>query len=446
MPESLIPVLPWMRLVFQQIMNLKKSSTRKSLVIVLLGLFFVAAIVLKVTSAKKIEKLIQTDYSVADPAFKNSLSGLIGASFLDGNRVHELLNGDQIFPAMLKAISEATNSITFENYIWESGEVGGKFKNALIERARGGVKIHSIVDGMGTLKLKKEDMEEMKAAGIQFVKLGRDRWYKLKLSINHRTHRKLLVVDGKIGFTGGVCIADKWSGNGELPDHWRETHFMFEGPVVREMQGIFAENWLQTTSEVLQGAKYFPEIGSPGKALMQCFKSGPKDGEENARLVYLFAIASARKHIRLSHAYFVPDDLAVKELLAARKRGVKVEIIVPFKNDSSVGRAASRSRWGDLLDAGVEFYQYKQSLFHCKVMVVDDVFVTAGSINFDNRSFRINDEANINVLDEKFAAAQIKVFEDDKKKSSPLTAPMLNDRPWYSKCGDYCAGFLRSQL
>ncbi|MEO6036181.1 MAG: cardiolipin synthase [Verrucomicrobiota bacterium] len=427
-------------------MKFKNSNTKKSLVIVALGLFCIGTIVLKVTSAKKIEKLIQTDYSVADPAFQNSMSGLIGASFLDGNRVHELLNGDQIFPAMLKAISEATNSITFENYIWETGDVGGKFAKALMERARAGVKVHSIVDGMGTLKLKKEDIEEMTAAGIHFIKFGRDRWYKVKLSINHRTHRKLLIVDGRIGFTGGVCLADKWLGKGELPDHWRDTHFKIEGPVVREMQGIFAENWLQTTSEVLQGEKYFPQIESSGSALMQCFKSGPKDGEENARLVYLFGIASARKNIRLSHAYFVPDDLAVKELLAARKRGVKVEIIVPFKNDSSVGRAASRSRWGDLLDAGVEFYQYKQSLFHCKVMVVDDMFVTAGSINFDNRSFRINDEANINVLDKKFAAAQIKVFEEDKGKSSPLTAQMLKDRPWYTKTGDYFAGFLRSQL
>lgn len=445
MTISLISALTRNRLISDE-MNLKSSNTRKSLVIVVLGLFFIGTIVLKVTSSKKIEKLIQTDYSVADPAFRNSMSGLLGGTFLDGNRVEQLLNGDQIFPSMLKAISEATNSITFENYIWETGDIGGKFAKALINRARAGVQINSIVDGMGTLKLKRADIEEMTAAGIHFVKLGRDRWYKLKLSINHRTHRKLLIVDGKIGFTGGVCIADKWSGKGDLPDHWRDTHFRIEGPVVREMQGIFAENWLQTTSEVLQGTKYFPEIEPSGSAPMQCFKSGPKDGEENARLVHLFAIASARKNIRLSHAYFVPDDLAAKELLAARKRGVKVEIIVPFKNDSSVGRAASRSRWGDLLDAGVEFYQYKQSLFHCKVMVVDDVFVTAGSINFDNRSFRINDEANINVLDKKFAAAQIKVFEEDKRKSSPLTVQMLNDRPWYSKCADFCAGFLRSQL
>jgi cardiolipin synthase A/B len=348
---------------------------------------------------------------------------------------------------MLKAIREATNTITFETYIWESGEIGGEFEKALIERAKAGVKIHVIVDGMGTLKLKNEDIRAMKDAGVQFVKLGRDTWYKLKLSINHRTHRKLMVVDGRIGFIGGVCIADRWLGDGEK-DQWRDTHFRLEGPAVKQMQGIFAENWLQTTSVLLQGADYFPEIPSreDSRAAVQCFKSGPKDGEENARLVHLLAIAAARKNIRLSHAYFVPDDLAVKQLLAAQKRGVKVEITVPFKNDSSVGRAASRARWGRLADAGVKIFEYRQSLFHCKVMIVDDVFVTAGSVNFDNRSFRLNDEANMNVLDEKFAAAQIEIFEADKQKSSELTAAMLADRPWYSKATDYVAAFLRSQL
>ena len=427
-------------------MNWKKTSTRKSAAIIVLGLFFIGAIVLKVTSTKKVESLIKAEYFVSDPAFRNSMSGLLGTPFLDGNSAQELLNGDQIFPAMLAAIAAATNSITFENYIWETGEVGHQFEEALIDRARAGVKVHSIVDGMGTLKLEDEDIDRMKAAGIKFIKLGRDHWYKLKLSINHRTHRKILVVDGKVGFIGGVCIADKWQGNGEVEDHWRDTHFRVEGPVVRQMQGIFSENWLQTTSKVLEGGRYFPEIETAGDVSIQAFKSGPKDGEENARLVHLMAIAAARKNIRLSHAYFVPDDLAIKELLAARKRGVKVEIIVPFKNDSAIGRAASRSRWGDLLEAGVEFYQYKAALFHCKVMIVDDIFVTAGSINFDNRSFRINDEANINVLDKKFASAQVKVFEEDKKRSAPLTVEMLAGRPWYIKCGDHCAGYLRSQL
>ena len=386
------------------------------------GLFVIAGIIYKATWRKAVGRPIETNYSVEDPAFRQSMGHLLGPPFLMGNRVEELLNGDQIFPAMLQAIASASNTISFENYIWESGMVGDKFKNALIERAKAGVKIHCMADGMGTLKLKSSDIREMSTAGVRFVKFGRDRWYKLKMNINHRTHRKLLVVDGKTGFIGGVCLADRWLGNGETKDHWRDTHFRVEGPAVAEMQGVFAENWLQTTSEVLQGPEYFPDIKEPGNCAVQCFKSGPKEGEENARLAHLLAIAAARKNIRLEHAYFVPDRLAVKELLAARKRGVEVEMIVPLKNDSSVGRAASRSRWGELIEAGVKFYQYKPALFHCKVMIVDNVFVCAGSVNFDNRSFRINDEANINVLDKDFAAAQI-MSPGPPRCQFPVTRP-----------------------
>ena len=429
-------------------MSLKKYSSKQSWFVIFLGLFFIGAIVLKATSTKKINTLIETNYSVTDPAFRESMGNLLGPGFLPGHRVETLINGKEIFTAMLQAIREATNTITFEMYIWESGEVGGEFQNAFIERAKAGVKIHVIVDGMGTLKLKDEDVNAMKDAGVEFVKMGRDKWYKLKLSINHRTHRKLMVVDGQIGFIGGVCIGDKWLGDGDKKDLWRDTHYRVEGAAAKQMQGIFAENWLQTTSVVLQGADYFPELPSreDSPVAVQCFKSGPKDGEENARLVHLLAIAAARKNIRLSHAYFVPDDLAVKHLLAARKRGVKIEIIVPFKNDSKIGKAASRSRWDKLAEAGIEFFEYTPSLYHCKVMIVDDVFVSAGSVNFDNRSFRLNDEANINVLDKKFAAEQIEIFEDDKQKSSALTVAMLRNRPWYSKASDSIAGLFRSQL
>ncbi|MEO7297080.1 MAG: phospholipase D-like domain-containing protein [Verrucomicrobiota bacterium] len=429
-------------------MNWKKYQSKKSLVVIFLAAFFIGSMVVKISSFKAVGKLIKTNYSVADPAFRETMGNLIGPAFLEGNRVETLVNGKEIFPAMLKAIREATNTITFEIYIWETGEIGEEFKKAFIERAAAGVKVKLIADGMGTVKLKNEDVEALEKGGVRFVKVGRDRWYKPRLNVNHRTHRKLMVVDGKIGFIGGVCIADKWMGDAQEPDHWRDTHFRVEGPAVRQMQGVIAQNWLLTTSELLQGPDYFPEFSlrEGSASVVQCFKSGPKDGEENARLVHLLAIAAARKNIRLSHAYFVPDDLAVEQLLAARKRGVKIEIIVPFKNDSKVGKAAARSRWDMLADAGIEFFEYKQSLFHCKTMIVDDVFVTTGSINFDNRSFRINDEANINVLDKKFAATQIKIFEQDKSKSSALSAAMLRSRPWYSKVADYTAGLLRFLL
>ncbi|MEP6662202.1 MAG: cardiolipin synthase [Verrucomicrobiota bacterium] len=424
----------------------RQYFSRQSFAVMLIGLIFIVGIVFKAASSKKVGTALVVNYSVNDPAFRESMGNLLGPQFLNGNRVQTLLNGNQIFPAMLDAIKAATNNISFENYIWETGEIGGKFKAALMERAKAGVKIHCIVDGMGTLKLKKEEMREMKDTGIKFVAFGREHWYKIKPALNHRTHRKLLIVDGKVGFIGGVCLGDKWMGDGDESDHWRDTHFRVEGPVVLEMQGVFADNWLQTTSDVLQGPDYFPEVEKKGNCVVQCFKSGPKNGEENARLAFLLAIAAAKKNIRLEHAYFVPDGLFIKELLAARRRGVEIEIIVPLKNDSKIGRAAARSRWGELLDAGVKFYQFKPALFHCKVMIVDDNFVTAGSVNFDNRSFRINDEANINVLDQAFAAAQIKVFQDDKAKSLVLPQDALKKRSWLSKCEDSCAGLFVSQL
>jgi cardiolipin synthase A/B len=256
----------------------------------------------------------------------------------------------------------------------------------------------------------------------------------------------LIVADGRVGFIGGACIADPWLGNATDPESWRDTHFVVEGPIVKQIQSIFAENWLESTGVLLEGPDYFPEIQPEGALLAQAFKSGPREGQEVARLAYLLSIAAARKNIRLSHAYFVPDDLAVEMLLDAVERGVEIEVIVPGTIDSRIGKAASRSRWGKLAESGVKFYEYQPALYHCKVMIVDDLWVTAGSINFDERSFRINDEANINILDAEFAAAQIKVFEADKAQSRSITAAELNRRPFYQRAAEKIAGLLRFQL
>jgi cardiolipin synthase len=423
-----------------------KKVSRKVLIVSCVSVFLISLFVFYSDFTKRVGEPIECSYSVADPEFTRSLAHLLGPEITPRNAVRELLNGDQIFPAMLQAIHNAKKSVTLETYIWESGKIGSQFRDALAEKAKAGVKVHIIVDGMGTLKLKDEDIELLRKAGAKFVKYGRDRWYKIKWNLNHRTHRKILVVDGRIGFTGGVCIADKWLGNADKPDLWRDTHYQVEGPAVLQLQGIFADNWLQTTGEVLHGPDYFPELNPDGETLVQGFASGPREHQETGRLVHLFSIAAARKHIRLAHAYFVPDDLAIQALLDARKRGVKVEIIVPGKNDSAIGRAASRSRWDELLKAGVEFYLYQPSLLHCKVMIVDDLWVTSGSINFDNRSFRINDEVNINVLDKKFAGRQVAIFEEDKKKSRPLTLQEHESRSAFVKGGDWLAGWLRWQL
>jgi cardiolipin synthase A/B len=406
----------------------------------LLGLF------LYWSHAGRLGEPFEADFAIDDPAFLKSVSHVLGPPLVPGNHVQPLINGVEIFPAMLEAIRAAERSVTLETYIWSSGEVSDAFIDALTERAQAGVKVHVIVDGLGALGLKRADSARLTESGVDLVRYQRDRWYRIKLNINHRTHRKLLVVDGRVGFTGGVCIDDAWLGNAESRDVWRETHFRIEGPAVLQLQGIFADNWLETTSRVLAGEDYFPETQPRGVSEMHCYKSGPGARPENARLGYYLAIAAARKSIRLSHAYFIPDDLATTLLLEARERGVHVEVIVPGMNDSRVGRAASRSRWDPLLEAGVEFHLYQPALYHCKVMIVDDLWVTAGSVNFDNRSFALNDEANFNVLDRQFALDLVEVFEQDKADSIPYRLEDHRDRSLAQKFADWKAGLLRSQF
>jgi cardiolipin synthase A/B len=398
------------------------------------------------TSARLLKEPIRIDYGPLDPPFASALGPTLGAELTDGNRVQVLENGDAFFPAMLKAIAGAKQTITFETYIWESGYISNKFIDALGERARAGVKVHVIVDGMGSLKFKRSDRDRLRDTGVELYVYGREHWYQIKPNINHRTHRKLLIVDGRTGFTGGMCVGDAWLGNANTKHVWRETQVRVEGPAVRQMQAVFATNWMQTTSALLLGEEYFPKIAVDGDALAHCFKSGPAEAPQAARLGYLFAIAAARKSIDIAQAYFVPDDLAIEMLLEARARGVRIRVIVPAINDSRFGRAASRSRWGKLLAAGVEFHRYLPAMYHCKTMSVDDVFVVIGSANFDNRSFSINDEVTLDVLDRGFAADHRKMFERDLKVSTPLTLEEFETRKWYVKVADHVCGLFRSQF
>ncbi len=254
-------------------------------------------------------------------------------------------------------------------------------------------------------------------------------------------------MDGRIGFTGGVGIADEWLGHAQDPDHWRDSHFRIVGPAVAQMQAAFMDNWIKTNSRVLHGEEYFPAIDTAGPHLAQMFTSSPAQGGESVRLMYLLSIASAQRSVRLSASYFVPDSLSVVTIVSARERGVEVEIIVPGEHiDAKVTGTASRGRWGPLLEAGVRIYQYAPTMYHCKVMIVDDLWVSVGSTNFDNRSFSLNDEANLNILDPEFAAEQVKVFEEDRARSREVTFDAWRRRPWTEKAKEWTAGLLRSQL
>jgi cardiolipin synthase len=382
---------------------------------------------------------------VTNGAFCSSLSAIVGTPFVNGNRVTRLLNGDEIFPTMLKAIRSATNTINLENYLWRSGPLSDEFVTALAGRARAGVDVRIITDAFGSMDFDSSDLETLRAAGVKFNFYNPARLHVLP-RFNFRDHRKLLIVDGAAGFTGGVCIADEWTGNAEAGGQWRETHFQVEGPVVAQLQGVFAANWLKTEGELLFGEKFFPALTSRGSSYAQAFRSGPQDGREIARLVYLSSIASARTNIRIAQSYFVPDDLAMQALLNACARGVKVEIITPRTIDAGAVRRASRSLWPQLLRAGASIYEYGPAMYHCKFMIVDDVFVTAGSVNFDERSFRINDESNINVLDAQLAAQLIADFERDKAQSKRTTHRKYKKTRWYVRAYENFMGLFRSQF
>jgi cardiolipin synthase len=385
-------------------------------------------------------------YGLGSPQFKRSMGTLLGPALLEGNKVDVLLNGDQIFPAMLAAIQGARRSITFETYIYWSGKIGKQFADALCDRARAGVAVHLLLDWVGAGKIDRATVESMKEAGVEVEKYRPLKWHNLT-RLNNRTHRKLLVVDGAIGFTGGVGIADIWSGHAQDPDHWRDSHFRLEGPAVAQMQSAFLDNWLKLKPRTLHGDDYFPPLQSAGEACGQVFKSSFGEGSESARLMYLLSIASAERSILLSNSYFVPDQVAVAQLVAARRRGVRVEIIVPGKHtDSQVVRKASRAQWKALLEAGVEIHEYQPTMYHVKVMVVDGIWASVGSTNFDPRSFSLNDEANLNVMDAEFARQQEQVFEDDKLQSRRITLEMWRNRPLWERFQERLAGLLRSQL
>lgn len=395
---------------------------------------------------KKLDEQVRREYALHDAQYQRALGVMLGPPITGGNRFEALQNGDQIFPPMLAAIRGAQKSITFETYIYWSGDIGRTFADALSERARAGVKVHVLLDWVGSAKVDADFIREMEGAGVEIRKFHKPSWYDIA-RMNNRTHRKLLVVDGRTGFTGGVGIAPEWTGHAQDPDHWRDSHYKVEGPVVAQMQAVFMDNWVKVSGDVLHGERYFPALPAVGEGRAQVFSSSPSGGSESMHLMYLLSIAAATKTIDLSSAYFVPDDLTVGALVAAMKRGVRLRIITPGPIiDSQTVRGASRAAWGPLLEAGAQISEYQPTMFHCKVFTVDGLLVSVGSTNFDNRSFRLNDEANLNIYDEAFAAAQTVQFEADLKQSKRLTYEQWQDRPLHEKAMEQLAALLSAQL
>ncbi|HYF59505.1 MAG TPA: phospholipase D-like domain-containing protein [Burkholderiaceae bacterium] len=414
---------------------------------VALAAFVVVVVVANLAQAeKRILHEVPRLYASTDEQFTRVLSVLFGPNVLDGNRIETFVNGERIFPEMLRAIQEARCSITFETFIYWSGEIGERFAEAFVERARAGVKVHVLLDWVGSKRMEEAVIDRLRSAGVEVVRFHPPKWRHLT-RLNNRTHRKLLVIDGRLGFTGGVGIADDWDGDATQPDHWRDTHYRIEGPVVAQLQAAFLDNWIKGRGELLHGESYFPPLEPAGDVRAQVFVSSPSGGSESMHLMVNYAIVCAKRSIRISTAYFVPDEMTVAALLHAASRGVKVTVLVPGRRtDSAIARRASQHMWGRLLRGGVALHSYEPCQLHWKVLIVDDWWVSVGSTNFDNRSFRLNDEANLNVYDRDFAARQVEIFEADLARSRRITVESWKRRSSGQRLYEAASYLVRSQL
>jgi cardiolipin synthase len=374
------------------------------------------------------------------------MHALTGSPLAEGNSVEILRNGVQIFPSMLAAIRGAQKTINLEFYIYWDGEVGRQFAEALAERARAGVQVKVILDSVGSAAMSQSLIDFLARNGIDLEWYHPLRWYTLS-RINHRTHRKLMVVDGTIGFTGGVGIADVWLGDADAKNHWRETVLRVEGPAVIQMQFAFMDNWVKSRGELLTGLDYFPPVEPRGGHLTQVIKSSPSEGSSAVKLLYIVSIVSAAKSIYISNAYFVPDRDTERALEGAVRRGVDVRVIVPGEYvDVPVVRQASRMQYELLLRRGIRIFEYLPTMMHAKTMVVDGIWSTVGSSNFDDRSFRLNDEVNVNVYDEGIAQQMEAMFFNDLAHCEEITIRKWFRRPRWARIKEALADVLKPQL
>lgn len=366
---------------------------------------------------------ISPDVSVGEPAFVRTLEAHTDALLVPGNRAQILLNGDEIFPAMLAAIREAKTTITFANFIYEKGDIAREMAETLAERCRAGVGVKVLLDAVGSKSMPKTYRQVMEKAGCHVASYHSINPMSIR-RFNHRNHRRVLVVDGRLGFTGGTGVGEKWTGDGRTKGHWRQTDVRVEGPIVRHLQAAFAENWRDATGFLLGGDAYFPAIEPRGNLTAQTIKSSPASGAAAAYVLFLLAIDSSRSSILITNPYFVPDGVLTDALVRAVKRGVDVSILTAGDADTTLDRLvrqASQAHFGRVLEAGARVYEYGSALLHAKTIVVDGQWVTIGSANLDNRSFALNNELNLAFLDKGLAARLTEIFRDDLKFARQVT-------------------------
>jgi cardiolipin synthase len=380
-------------------------------------------------------------FAVEDAAFRRSLDAF-GNAMVAGNRAEILNNGDAIFPALTEAIRNAKESVDLESYIFKDDKAGGIIAAALIDAARRGVEVRVLVDGTGSF-WSGALLERLKQAGVKAYVFHPIRLWSL-YKIGRRSHRKILVVDGRISFTGGFCIADNWLGDARNPDEWRDIMVRATGPVSAQMQAIFGENWTYTTGEILAGDKFYPALAPAGDIPAQAVKMSHGDSSSLAEMLYILAIQSAKKSIHIQNAYFVPDAQICNALIEAAKRGVDVRVMVPGRHiDMPLVRMASQSSYGDLLQGGVRIFEYSKTMMHNKDAVVDGIFATIGSINVDQRSLRENAEESLSFYDRGFAAELEATFAADEKNCHEITYQSWRKRGLHQRLAELISGFFQ---
>jgi cardiolipin synthase A/B len=385
------------------------------------------------------------DFPVSSPEFLSSLVGATGVPFLTGNRVEVLNNGDAFYPPMLAAIDGAERSVTMEAYIYWAGEIGRRFARTLAARARAGVRVKILLDAVGSATIGEDILQMLGDGGCQVAWYNPVRWYTLG-RVNNRTHRKSLIVDGRIGFTGGAGIADQWRGQAQDEWHWRDVQIRVEGPGVMPLQAGFAQNWLKTTGEMVSGDAFFPPPVTAGDVAVQTILSSPQLGSSAARIMYYLAIVCARHHLFIANPYFVPDEAAIETLIEARGRGVDVKVMVSgIHNDNWLARQNSIRLSGELLAAGVEMYEYNRTMLHQKTMVVDGAWGTVGTTNFDSRSFALNEESNVCVHQPEVVRALDEAFLADLAICDRLTLDQWRRRSLWIRAQGLIASLLKDQ-
>lgn len=403
---------------------------RRALLILLIAAVVVALGLLLAQDQETLR--IRSAVPADDPRNAAYLAALVGADQTRGNRYDVLTNGDQIFPAMLGAINAARRRISFETYIYDTGEVANQFTAALENAARRGVKVAVIVDAVGAAGMETSHVDRLIAAGCRFERFNVTSWYSLE-HVNYRTHRKILVVDGEIGFTGGVGVADHWLGNAQDRDHWRDTQIRMRGPIVRLLEAAFYEDLIES------GGMTTPELDDVGERLDEegaslMVGSSPTGGANDLKRLYLLIIASARRTLDIATPYFVTDESTLWALEDAVKRGVRIRIVVEGDiTDAMPVKYASRAVYDRLLSMGIELYEYQPTMMHAKVLVADGILSMFGSANFDNRSLELNEELNVAVTSRDLAARLTTDFEQDVRASNRLELAAWRQRSLLQK-------------